>query len=98
MSTIPSDLEQYKLSTEFGQGYWKHTITSTGESAARTEKWSRCKALGNGTVGTVWLEREERGTLRAVKQMPKTNTNILNSSTELKALAYSRAVRLSLGL
>lgn len=46
--------------------------------------------MGEGTFGIVWLEREERGALRAVKQISK--SEVLMNSRELLALSTLKAV------
>lgn len=91
MSTISNEFNQYKLSTEFSGGCWKHTITcGTGE---RIEKWRKDKKLGKGGGGTVWLEKEESGILRAVKKVSKTKISM--SSRELLALIKLKEVSTS---
>lgn len=85
-----SQFDEYKLSTEFVEGCWRHTISC--DSGVRTERWSRDKVLGKGGYGTVWLEREEKGALRAVKQISETK-KLLNSR-ELLALIKLQAVNI----
>ena len=37
----------------------------------RVEKWQRKKELGRGAFGTVYLEAESKGAVRAVKEIPQ---------------------------
>lgn len=73
MSISFSEFDQFKLNTEFGEGYYKHTTAcdSSTEGEIRTETWSRDISIGDGGLGAVWLEKQEKGELRAVKQIPK---------------------------
>lgn len=68
-ATFDSKFDQLKLSTRFLKSYCEHDITC--EAQVKTEKWRRVKKLGEGGYGAVWLERNEEGQLRAVKQIPK---------------------------
>lgn len=98
MFTTFSQFDKHKLRTEFYdvEGYCKHTITrksETGPSATIeeevTEEWSRGKFLGRGAFGAVWLEKEEKGALRAVKQISKVD---IRNTRELLALIKLNAV------
>lgn len=87
-STISSALVPfipYKLNTESGKGYCKHTINEDG--VIRTEKWIKGRDLGHGMFGRVWLQKEEEsGRLRAVKQIflrKKVTARELQALTEL---------------
>lgn len=90
MSSQFSQFDQYKLNTELYEDYCIHITPCETGSEERTERWSKGKTLGKGTFGTVWLEKEEKGTLRAVKQISK--TNILVNARELLALSTLKAV------
>lgn len=91
MDSQLSQFDQYKLhNTEVYEGYCTHTVTCETGSGGKTEKWSKGKTLGEGAFGIVWLEREERGALRAVKQISK--THILMNERELLALSALKAV------
>lgn len=97
MSSQFNQFDQYKLSTELYNDYCIHTITCKTGPGERSEKWNKGKILGEGAFGTVWLEEEEKkGTLRAVKQISK--TNVLVGSGELLALSTLKAVSISLSV
>lgn len=86
MSETFSSFGRFRLNTKFGDGYCEHTHSTTtpkADSTGRTETWTRVTTLGQGACGTVWLEREEGGALRAVKMIPKIK---IRNSRELLAL------------
>lgn len=74
MTAQAPKLDNYKLETEFYDGYVVHT-TSEWELATKRRKqstWKSERKIGAGAFGGVWLEREkERGRLRAVKKLPR---------------------------
>lgn len=90
--TVPlSNFKQYKLITsELCGTYCIQTIPSESGPTARTEKWIRGRTLGQGGFGTVWLGEEEKGALRAVKQISKIHTVL--TSRELLALSTLKEV------
>lgn len=94
-SKMPNEFHQfnqYKLQTKFEESYCEHTVDPgddaepTGDDPPqhRTERWSRERIIGGGGFGTVWLEREVAGALRAVKQISKGSKN--TGTGELLAL------------
>lgn len=56
----------------------------------KEEKWSRVRELGRGTYGIVWLEQciqgDDKGSLRAVKQVQKLKSNEYYEELEATAL------------
>lgn len=86
---IPAEIIPYKLNvSSYGPHYFQHT-TPSPDSAIRVTKWTKVKELGAGMQGVVWLEREERGKLRAVKGISRNN---LRSIAELTVLCRLNAV------
>lgn len=83
--------DQYKLRTTFDSESTIHTIVLEGGSKSTREtqvclKWRHKKDIGAGGFGTVWLEEEEDGQLRAVKRLPQYVRNA-DWSRELEILA-----------
>ena len=68
-----------KIETEALGSYIRHVFYEAGRSAnerrvRREERWVRQRYLGQGTYGTVYLEKSENGgeeKLRAVKEVKK---------------------------
>lgn len=85
---MSTEQDLYKLNTEFSGNHRTHTIFH--KSGTRTEKWCREKIIGEGAFGAVWLEKEEGGALRAVKQMSKTDLSM--NSIELLVLTTLKKV------
>lgn len=73
----------YKLNTTFDNGQCQH-MTAAVDSTIRATTWKKVKILGKGGFGTVWLEKEDGGALRAVKMVQKNGT--VWNSRELLAL------------
>lgn len=70
MATIfGAQFDQHRLGTRFFPDHCEHDITA--ESQVRTEKWRRLRCLGEGGFAKVWLEQDEDGRYRAVKQVSK---------------------------
>lgn len=91
---MPVDLDQfeaYKLISRPCAGYWCHSITDESGGIARMETWSRGAKLGRGRFGTVWLEKEKKGALRAVKQISKMD---FSNTRELLALTKMNEVNI----
>lgn len=83
MALTFSDFDSYRLTTEFNNDCYTHTIPSgPGTSGStrelvRTEKWSRVGQVGKGAFGTVWKEEcAQNGAVRAVKQIPKSHIRV----------------------
>lgn len=72
MSTPIPNFDYYKLDTQFHDDY----VSSPDyewESSIRRQKgssnWRREKIIGAGAFGSVWLEKNDGGQLRAVKSL-----------------------------
>ena len=90
----------HKLETKFYNNHVQHTIfhsgVSQGKRLVKTVKtWHRGRELGRGSSGTVFLERSEKGELRAVKDIVKDkNSSIkIDYRRELEAMAVLGNVR-----
>jgi hypothetical protein len=88
-----SDLvDSFKLKTEF-----RHDCTieitrtnrsEQGRRAVRTEKkWTKHEYLGSGAFGEVWLEKDQLGDARAVKDVRKRLSTGVDYHKELLAMA-----------
>jgi hypothetical protein len=84
MSGFLKQFGAYKFDTEFFEGYCKHTTGSTAQ------KWNKGRVLGRGSGGIVWLEKGDKGEVRAVKQIYR--STISGCSQELLALAELKTV------
>ena len=75
--TAASDLvDHFKFDVDFYPEYTRHVFHisdhARGWRKLRVEKkWYRQVRLGQGGFGTVWLEKEHDGEVRAVKEIPK---------------------------
>jgi hypothetical protein len=72
-----SDLiDHFKLDTEFFPDYVQHVFLKSDASLLQrrvrvTQRWRRQDVLGHGALGIVWLEKENDGGTRAVKEVSK---------------------------
>lgn len=85
-----STLENFKIETEFGDGFVVHT-TYEWEFSTRllkeSSRWNEVKIIGSGAFGSVWLEKKARGgELRAVKRLQRGQLIRTGFSQELLAL------------
>ena len=87
-------VEHFKLTPKFLPEVIQHISYKLDRSKGLrrvkvVKRWSRGKALGEGSFGTVWLETEDDGSKRVVKEISKrmcSKTDI-NYKTELAAMA-----------
>jgi hypothetical protein len=94
-----SDLVQdSKLETTFHEKYAQHVYHVSGANprerkVRKEEHWERCRNLGTGSFGTVWLEKLVVGSdgdkYRAVKEIRKgvKRSGAIDYSRELEAIA-----------
>jgi hypothetical protein len=97
MADVSSDLiEHFKLETQFLPEYVEHHLSDPVHGNA-SQRWSRERILGQGGFGTVWLEEEKSGKLRAVKEVSKyaMEKSSVDYQKELIALAKLSKVRFS---
>ncbi|KAL8869941.1 MAG: hypothetical protein Q9174_003897 [Haloplaca sp. 1 TL-2023] len=69
-------IDSFQLPVSIESSYVEHTYRYTDvargiRNATRVERWSRSPELGRGGFGTVYLETETKGSVRAVKEVPK---------------------------
>lgn len=92
-----SDLiEFFKLETRFLDDCIEHTRVIPDPARERrkpikeVKQWRRVRELGEGGFGIVWLEKEQGGELRAIKEIRKRDqqSNRIDISRELLAMAY----------
>ena len=60
------------------------------------KEWKRAKRIGRGAYGTVWVERDEEGNMRVVKEIVKENSGMsvkVDHQRELLALGQLSKVR-----
>lgn len=88
--SVLDEFNLYKLNTKFSNGHCQH-MTQAADSTIRATTWRRVKVLGRGGFGTVWLEKEDGGALRAVKTIEKTEDDMWTSK-ELLALTQLNTV------
>ena len=87
-------VEHFKLETDFLPDVTEHTTyKSDRDLGVRrvkvTKRWARKKDLGEGAFGIVWLETEDDGSERAVKEISKRmcSRNSIDYNKELAAMA-----------
>ncbi|KAL8746946.1 MAG: hypothetical protein Q9190_001108 [Brigantiaea leucoxantha] len=97
MTPIPDLVQISKLDTHFHSDpeYILHIRHVAGTTASqrklrKEEKWKRERKLGRGGFGTVWSEKciqgDNEGELRAVKEIPKSESYDYNRELEAVAL------------
>lgn len=71
MSVRISKLDNFKLETVFGDGFVMNATFDWHLSTKhkRSTTWRQEKLLGEGGFGSVWLQMEVGGQLRAVKEI-----------------------------
>lgn len=82
-----SKLDRFKLETEFNDGYVVHSSYDweySTKGPRQLATWKEVKRIGSGAFGSVWLEKEARGQLRAVKRLQR--DSLTGFSQELLAL------------
>lgn len=92
----PADLiDRYRLPTTFRKEAIEHRrlVSDRARGLRRVteiKKWSRVRELGHGGFGTVYLEKELHGALRAVKEIrkPTHGARTMDYLRELLAMAY----------
>lgn len=90
MATPISKLDNFKLETQFGDGYVDNSTYEWKLSTKRAtglKRWRSVKMIGAGGFGSVWLEKEDEcGQLRAVKMIQRHVIDTTGFSQELAAL------------
>ncbi|KAL8969166.1 MAG: hypothetical protein Q9183_002124 [Haloplaca sp. 2 TL-2023] len=69
-------IDSFQLPVRIEPSYVEHTYRFTDvargiRNETRVERWSRRQELGRGGFGTVYMETEKKGSVRAVKELPK---------------------------
>lgn len=87
-------VERYKLDVEFLDDVTQHTYLTCDRSRGLrkvkiVKRWKRVLELGHGSFGVVWLEVEEAGAERAVKEISKRgcSRNNIDYRKELATMA-----------
>ncbi len=95
-------IDSFQLPVRFAGPYVEHTRRKTDVSRGLrnvlcVETWSRGKELGRGGFGTVYLETEGNGGVRAVKEVPKRTgrTKTMDHLREVLAMVHFSKVRSS---
>lgn len=75
---VPADIIlDSRLATEFlPSGVFRHTIFKSDRARRQrqvryAETWTTTKKLGEGGFGKVWLQQDESGAVRALKEIRK---------------------------
>ena len=87
-------VEHFKLASEFLPEVIQHTSYTFDRSKGLrrvkvVKRWSRREVLGEGSFGTVWLEVEDNGSKRAVKEISRRMClkNTIDYKKELATMA-----------
>jgi hypothetical protein len=88
-------IDSYQLRTLFTGPFVEHhrrfsDISRGIRNQIEVKQWQRVRELGRGGFGTVYLEAERGGAVRAVKEIPKhTNrTRTMDHLREILAMAH----------
>lgn len=73
MAASASKLDDYKLETKFLEDCVVQTTYewSSEERVPTVSTWKQVRGIGTGAFGSVWLQKETGGQLRAVKKLPQ---------------------------
>lgn len=88
--------DPFKLETVFGDGYIDNKTYEWEGSTKRptgVQRWRQVKMIGAGAFGSVWLEKERGGQLRAVKIIQQHVIHEIGFTQELAALIMLSDVR-----
>lgn len=92
-------IDSFQLPVRFTDSYVEHTRRITDirrgiRNALQVEQWSRIKEIGRGGFGTVFLETDTCGFVRAVKEVPKYTgrARTMDYLREILAMAYFKKV------
>ena len=95
-------IDYFQSPVRFIDSYTEHPCRVTDISrgirnAIHVQRWSRQKELGRGGFGTVYLESEKGGRLRAVKEVPKQSgrTVTMDYLREILTMAHFSKVSLT---
>jgi hypothetical protein len=94
-------VQDTKLNANVTAAYTEHIFAQHGRCGGPREIWRRQSQLGNGSFGTVWLEkcdkvyRSDRPVLRAVKEIHLQSSNSVDYIRELDAFAKFSQPRVS---
>ena len=95
-------IDYFQSPVRFTNSYTEHPCRVTDVSRGirnviHVQRWSRQKELGRGGFGTVYLESERGGLLRAVKEVPKRSgrTVTMDYLREILTMAHFSKVRLT---
>lgn len=88
MSVPISKIDKFKLETTFGEDYVVNTTYDWNLSTVRKRQstWKQERLLGRGAFGRVWLEKEQGGELRAVKELRRNSVVTMGFAQELLSL------------
>ena len=94
-------IDSFQLPVRFVDAHTEHGRRITDvrrgiRNATIVERWSRVKVLGRGDFGTVHLESDHHGRVRAVKEVPKRTgrTRTIDYLREVLAMAHFSKVAL----
>ena len=92
-------IDSFQLPVQFTESHVIHTRRVTDirrgiRNAIHEERWSRDREIGRGGFGTVYLESEGSGLVRAVKEVPKFagRTRTMDHLREVLAMAHFKKV------
>ncbi len=100
MSSNSNLIDQFKLHVQFHADYTLHNFHTSDRARGQRKvtvqkKWRRKKKLGQGGFGSVWLEEEQDGSLRAVKEIPQQDPSQSDIDYKRELLAMAKFSRVS---
>src|SRR6266498_1973428 len=95
-------IDHFKLEADFLPDCVQHTILKSDTKLLKrrfrvVQRWKRRRVLGHGAFGIVWLESEQKGALRAVKEISKATAERLKLDYRRELCALVKLSKVCIG-